>query len=231
MGKMLGPYLAGLIEGDGTIVVPKNERSVKGKLNYPSIQICFAAKDYPLAVALRLILGHGSISKRTKQAAYVFTVNDKEGIIKIASLINGYMRTQKYHDLVELIHFINKKTLGLNIVALPLDTSKLLSNPWLTGFIEADGSFQVRTNFKTQQNRLAVTFELSQACSNHDNLSSLGIITLLAETLGVNVTINRPDSKHPCYRVRTSTLQNNAIIVHYLQQYPLQGTKIMDFED
>ena len=34
-------YLAGLIEGDGTIIVPKTERSAKGKINYPSIQIVF----------------------------------------------------------------------------------------------------------------------------------------------------------------------------------------------
>ena len=39
--SFLGPYLAGLIEGDGTIIVPKEERSTKGKLNYPSIQITF----------------------------------------------------------------------------------------------------------------------------------------------------------------------------------------------
>ena len=32
-------YLAGLIEGDGTIVVPKTERSLKGVLNYACIQI------------------------------------------------------------------------------------------------------------------------------------------------------------------------------------------------
>lgn len=30
-------YLTGLIEGDGTIVVPNTERSAKGRLNYPSV--------------------------------------------------------------------------------------------------------------------------------------------------------------------------------------------------
>lgn len=50
----LGSYLAGLIEGDGSIVVPTSERSSKGKLNYPSIQIAFAAKDYPLVMLLHI---------------------------------------------------------------------------------------------------------------------------------------------------------------------------------
>ena len=41
-------YLAGLIEGDGTIIVPKHERSPKGKLYYPSIQIVFSKQNYLL---------------------------------------------------------------------------------------------------------------------------------------------------------------------------------------
>src|SRR5262249_31596882 len=36
-------YLTGLIEGDGTIVVPKTKMT-KGRLNYPSIQIIFNLK-------------------------------------------------------------------------------------------------------------------------------------------------------------------------------------------
>src|ERR1700730_15073932 len=46
-------YLTGLIEGDGTIIVPKTERSYKGKLNYPSIQIVFHLKDFPLALLIQ----------------------------------------------------------------------------------------------------------------------------------------------------------------------------------
>jgi hypothetical protein len=124
----LGSYLAGLIEGDGTIVVPTSERSVKGKLNYPSIQIAFAAKDYPLALILQLLIGHGSISKRSRQAAYIYTINNREGIIKVVSLINGFMRTPKNLDLLRLILHLNHKVPTLNIVGLPIDTSSLESN-------------------------------------------------------------------------------------------------------
>ena len=31
-------YISGLIEGDGTIIVPTKERSIKGKINYPSVE-------------------------------------------------------------------------------------------------------------------------------------------------------------------------------------------------
>lgn len=44
-------YLTGLIEGDGTIVVPKTLISPKGELNYLSIQIVFN-KDLPLALII-----------------------------------------------------------------------------------------------------------------------------------------------------------------------------------
>ncbi|KAJ3113458.1 hypothetical protein HK100_001974 [Physocladia obscura] len=166
--KPTSSYLAGLIEGDGTIVVPTYERSPKGKLNYPSIQIAFAAKDYPLAVVLRLLIGHGSISKRSHQAAYIYTVNNLEGLIKVVGLINGYMRTPKIGDLVSLISYLNPKVDTLNVVGLPIDVSCLGSNAWLAGFIEADGSFQVRTSLTSKIKRLALSFELTQARVNHD---------------------------------------------------------------
>jgi len=67
-----GFYLAGLIEGDGTIIVPKTERSPKGKLNYPSIQICFHLKDLPLALMIQKNIGHGSISRKKKELTHIF---------------------------------------------------------------------------------------------------------------------------------------------------------------
>ena len=57
-------YLAGLIEGDGSIIVPTTERSDKGKINYPSIQIVFNLKDLPLALIIQQRLGHGSLSRK-----------------------------------------------------------------------------------------------------------------------------------------------------------------------
>jgi hypothetical protein len=56
----LGPYLAGLIEGDGVINVPPVLKDSKNRKRYPSIRICFNINDKILAQNLELILG-GSI--------------------------------------------------------------------------------------------------------------------------------------------------------------------------
>lgn len=55
--SQLGPYLAGLIEGDGYIFVPDNpkKRDSKGRLMYPSIQISFSLKDLPFALLLQKV--------------------------------------------------------------------------------------------------------------------------------------------------------------------------------
>jgi len=68
----LSSYLAGLIEGDGTIIVPKTERSVKGKLNYPAIQIIFNSKDLPLALIIQKELKNGSLTKKKRSKCLCF---------------------------------------------------------------------------------------------------------------------------------------------------------------
>jgi hypothetical protein len=96
-------YLAGLIEGDGSIIVPKTERSLKGKLNYPSIQITFDLRDLPLAIIIQQKLRHGSLQRKKGVNAYVLTINNFEGIILIVNIINGYMRTPKIISFYRLI--------------------------------------------------------------------------------------------------------------------------------
>jgi hypothetical protein len=96
-------YLTGLIEGDGSIFVPKTLRSDKGKLNYPSIQISFHLKDLPLALLIQKELGHGSLARVKGVNAYVLTINNFDGLILITSLINGNMKTPKIHTLYKLI--------------------------------------------------------------------------------------------------------------------------------
>ena len=150
------------LEGDGTIIVPAQatERSQKGKLNYPSIQIVFQSKDFPLVtkICVACALGHGSIHKVTKSAAYVYTINSNEGCASdcFIHFINGYLRGPKYNQWVKLINYLNDKNHSIEVKSI--DTSPIGSNSWLTGFIEADGSFQIRSTLdKTSRVRLGLS--------------------------------------------------------------------------
>ena len=59
--RLLGHYLAGLIEGDGSIIVPKTIRNQKGKLLYSVVKITFVEKDAPLALKIKEVLNGGTM--------------------------------------------------------------------------------------------------------------------------------------------------------------------------
>jgi hypothetical protein len=96
-------YLAGLIEGDGSIIVPKTDLSSKGKLNYPSINIVFNLRDFPLGQLIQKELRTGSLSRMKGVNAYLLQIKSFEGVLKLVNLLNGNMRTSKIYSLYNLI--------------------------------------------------------------------------------------------------------------------------------
>ena len=165
-------YLAGIIEGDGTIIVPSTERSKKGKLNYPSIQIVFDSRDFPLALVIQQKLNTGSISKKRGKNAYVLTINDKQGIQLIISLINGHMRTPKIYSFYKLIDWYNNQSL-LGIEKKPINLENIINSSWLSGFIDADVHFSVRTSLIGKYTKIECKFELTQRQIDHNGYNNL----------------------------------------------------------
>jgi hypothetical protein len=124
--KQLGPYLAGLIEGDGTIAVDssvsysspsssssgkkdslreaKNFKLVEVNSNKPKyspkIIIVFKKADLPLANYLRELTTSGFVLIKPERGYVLWQIQDVVGIFTIISIINGYMRTPK----IESIH-------------------------------------------------------------------------------------------------------------------------------
>lgn len=224
-------YLAGLVEGDGTILVPKTERSSKGRINYPSIQIVFHLKDLPLALLIQKELKNGSISRKKGVNAYILTINNLEGLIFLTSLINGNMRTPKINALNNLIDWLNIKFKGINIPKKSLNNSQLKSNAWLSGFIEADGHFSVRTTTTSKYPRVECKFELSQRQIDHNGKNNLDFFEIIAEFLLTSVKAIRVDKPQPQYRVRTTSLNGNLALENYLNVFPLFGSKYLDYKD
>lgn len=112
--KEFGYYLAGLIEGGGSIVVSKD----KGY-----IFICFHLKDVSTAYYIKKRLGFGSMVKPKNKKAINLTIVGRRGLLKVVDLVNGKFRSKKIESLHKLIYYLNE-----NIQAFPKDTSSVLIN-------------------------------------------------------------------------------------------------------
>lgn len=117
------------------------------------MQIIFHLKDLPLGLILQKELGVGSLFRKKGVNAYILIINSYEGILLVISLINGKMRTPKTHSLNALIDFLNN-TKGTSIEKHSVSIGPLDSNPWLSGFMEVDASFQVRTTLSGKYPKL-----------------------------------------------------------------------------
>lgn len=119
--NQLGSYLAGLIEGNGSIVVPKVTKCIKNTCsNNPMLQPCscfkaeikikFNSKNLPLAYQLLAILESGSIIKITASSQYLLLISLKhrEALNNLTNLINGHLRGPKWHQFQILINILNE---------------------------------------------------------------------------------------------------------------------------
>ena len=230
INKEFAHYIAGLIEGDGTIHVAKSKRSVKGNINYPSIQIVFHVKNLPLALLIQKELGHGSICRKKGVNAYIYTINNFKGLKVMIDLLNGNLKTNKLFALHRLIDWHNEDKTTC-IEKKGLNTEPILSNGWLSGFIESNGYFSVRSSETSKYPKIECKFELTQSQKDSKNKNNLYFLKQIADSIESVVKSTRNETKNPQYRITTTNIKANLMLVDYLIKYPLFGTKLLDFKD
>lgn len=242
---LLGHYLAGLIEGDGSIIVPKTIRNQKGKLLYPVVKITFVGKDAPLAKRIKEVLNGGTLVYSKNKKYLNLLLQDLNSIQKIAVLLNGKMRTPKIEALHRLIDWFNARSgENLKMSKLGLDYSSLGNNPWLTGFVEADGNFfcsfglnsagiaeVVKSYMRISQKQIyKITSDIPK--ENNSNYQIMEKIRKFLDVKNVN-KIKRTKAKFVelSYEVRTTKKTSCNILIDYLSKYPLFSSKHQDFLD
>jgi len=241
---MLGHYLAGLIEGDGSIIVPKTIRNQKGKLLYPKVKITFVDKDAPLAEKIKELMGAGTIERPSNTKYLNLLFQDVKSLQAIAVLLNGKMRTPKIEALYRLIDWLNARSPSSQLTKLGLDTSPLGNNPWLSGFIESDGNFysSFSINSKGIAEVLRHYMRISQKALysqdsdiSKENNSNRQIMEKIREFLGVKsineIVRTRDNYVETSYEVRTSKKSSSEKLINYLNEYPLFSSKHQDFLD
>jgi hypothetical protein len=183
--SQLGSYLAGLVEGDGTLAV--QDTNITGRKYSPKIIIVFKKADLPLANYLQTITNCGKIYIKLDRGYVLWQIQDIVSVYKFVNLINGYMRTPKIEALGRMIYWLNNYLINNEFSKLPstqkilseisyisapeakpggwvittielksLDNSAIDSNAWLAGFSDADANFSINIHKRSKLNSIRV---------------------------------------------------------------------------
>lgn len=250
-----GCYLAGLLEGDGHIGLPSIGKTSLNRILNPRITFTSHINNLEMYLYIHNQLGNNGRFQVTGNILR-FIIGDIEGIKLVINLIHGKLRTPKNIRFNQLIEFLNNKY-DLNIRESSLNRSNLYSNSWLTGFIEADGYFGVKTvkrkitkilststfpelnkDPEIITKNISLVFRLDQRAHDISTNSSMKpLMESLAYKLNCNLltfnnVINRKTNKlGKVYSVSLTSQIKLIPVIEYLNKYKLLGNKYKDFKD
>lgn len=229
----LGPYLAGLFEGDGHIWIPKTTHSLSGKKSTPHFVITFDEKQHPLVLTLQSLIG-GNIRHKKENHAYTLSLTSKISLIKIINLLNGFLRTPKIYKFNKLIDWINENVNSC-LIKNDVDFSDIHENAWFSGFIEADGSFDIRVSLIKNgaiKNRVSARLRLEQRMKDPITGESYeSVLNLIAFGFGVTLNTSVHNKNINYYIISASSTKARSLLVSYFSKYPLFSSKRLNYED
>lgn len=207
--EILGYYLAGLIEGDGNIGL----RIILISINY---------KDIKNAYYLKKLIGYGRVIKysHTDKAVRLIFGN-KEARKRVFNLINGkLLGPYKHQQLID-----QKYNIEFNIPIKPITLFDLLSNPWLTGFSDADGSFGidiVKSKLHKVGFNVRLTFRIKQ---KYDYL-----LKHVQNVLGGHIYIFNKGTNIKIYQYSSINFKIATNVIKYFNKYPpLHNSKYIHY--
>ena len=251
----LGPYLAGLIEGDGTFAT--HDIKSTSKKYRPKIIIVFKLADLPLAEYLQELTNCGTVYKKSDRGYVLWQIQDIIGVYTIVNIINGYMRTPKIEALNRTINWLNDYISVNNNSKLPstklilsqiknleikgLDNSPIDSNPWLSGFTDADGNFSINIHKRTNRNSIRVQLyyrlEIKQSyhrlTNDGDQVSFFAIMSKIANYLNTSVLSRSrtvSDKQFFSFIVMTASKPSLIKTTLYFNKFPLLSSKFLDYK-
>ena len=231
------PYFAGLLEGDGSFIVPTVFRDSKNRLRYAKIKLVFVKQDEPLAECLKLYYG-GNFEKHKNYI--VWTITKKDQILLICSHINGYLRTPKINDFFKLIEFIKSQDPSVNFKPLPLNESPIDSDAWLAGFSDADSNFNlIITKRRNNKKRVQLQFRIEvkqfygkRLVQNSENFSTFTpICNTIAELFSLGIYHRTRKEKYHLILICSTSVLTNAKVIKYFETYPLLSSKYLNYID
>jgi len=193
--KSFCEWLAGLIDGDGSLQVSK-----KG---YTSLEITMGLEDLPCLRFVQNKLG-GSIKMRSGAKAYRYRLHNKQGMVTLIQCINGYIR---HTSRLQQLHRVCQQ-LSISVIypkMLDKDSS------WFAGFFDADGT--ITLSMKNNYPQLSI-----RAVNKH-----LQDVQCFKEVLGGNIYFD--SAKNGYYQWSVQSREDIKNIIKYLKKNTIRSHK------
>lgn len=231
----LGYYLAGLLEGDGSISIPALGTTTMNRILNPRIVFTSHVNNIGMYAFLQSELGGIGRFQTSGTSTLRYIIGDKEGILLCINLMHGKLRTPKNKRFNDLIKSFNIKY-SLNIAESLLDTSNFEDNSWFAGFTEADGHFGIKyveskpkseTRKRSVSESVSLKFRLDQRAYDKPTSSNmLPFMENLASFLRCTVkSYNSNKSHSEVLSLSVTSLDNIKLLINYFSKYPLLGEK------
>lgn len=216
----LGHYLAGLIDGEGHLS------------NIGQLVIPYGEKDASAAYWLKAHIGYGSVHKYNRALKYV--VSHSDGIGRVLDLINGKLRTVTKFNQAQLL--LNNHKQSKDAQAFTMSTSTDFNNHWLAGFIDSNGSFQIKVISSKVKGICVPKSEarLKLRIVQKDREILEAIQQFLAGPTNKGVSIGErlhknKDGTPLTYHLETTSFSAFKRAVNYLDHYPLISNKRLHY--
>ena len=228
-------WFVGFFEAEGCCIFWKDA----GKLRF---RIEVTQQDKDLIYFIQKQFGFGTvidIVRRTGNPCWRYQVEDLQSLLDFIDLLNGNLVLQKRRATFETWLQAFNTTNNTSIPFIEGGPQVLLTDGWLSGFLEGDGGFSVpqnfiRTNKRSQAYNLKLRFFVTQKDAS-DLITQLRIlfkVTNLERNL-VNTVYNRQTGlkeKRFYNRMDTATLEAGTILLDYLTRFPFLGKRQITVE-
>ena len=149
-------------------------------------------------------------------------VGDKQGILALTYLFNGNLVLDKRK--IQL----NKWLILQNITGITSNVLPLLSNAWLSGFIDAEGCFNV-TLFKRKTMTLGYQVKMRFMIDQKDSHNTLLFMKNQWDMILSNRKLKQGDYS-TMYRAETNSFVRIKPIIDYLNVFRLKTKKQISFD-
>ena len=203
-----GHYLAGLIDGDGHF-----SKALQ-------LIIIFNELDSSLAYLIKKKIGYGNVYKVKNKKAVILVISNRIGLLKILNLINGKIRSESklnqiYDNILTNSYFKSifyNDAENLKLFTLNLDVD--LNNYWLSGFSDADASFQIKLINRNNKTEVRLNFQVDQKKKD--------LLILIKNYLGGNIGYRK---NQDTYYYGSTSFGSAKKVILYFDRFHLLSTK------